>query len=48
MPKDAERTPSAVRHQTEALVRARVLVDQNSTFKTRHADCDRAQPQLAF
>jgi hypothetical protein len=27
MPKDAER-PSAVRHQTEALVRARVLVDQ--------------------
>ena len=28
MPKDAERTPIAVRHQTEALVRARVLVDQ--------------------
>ena len=28
MPKGAERTPSAVRHQTEALVRARVLVDQ--------------------
>ena len=28
MPKDAVRTPSAVRHQTEALVRARVLVDQ--------------------
>ena len=28
MPKNVETTPSAVRHQTEALVRARVSVDQ--------------------
>ena len=28
MPKNVETTPSAVRHQTEALVRARVSIDQ--------------------
>ena len=34
--------------QTEALVRARVSVDQISTFKARHAECDRAQPRFPF
>ena len=28
MPKNVETTPSAIRHQTEALVRARVSIDQ--------------------